>query len=336
LDPGFDGGPIPEFPVGTDTFIDLFLDVTNAGYGAPPTTLRIDMPDGLQIPAGQPPCCTIGGQALTCTPTAVGVVECDLGRIEHGQHVSAQVTFGASATAVPGTRATLKIAATPEEGVDQDPTNNDATVPIHFTGLAHLTSDLSPPVVRVTVGQSAVVAVTVHNEGPQPADFAEAFLNLDDGTPFGGSVHFAITAFDGEAADSAPDSLQWLIGTLDPGQTATAHVTVRALSAGTTHMSADPLSSNGSGPSCNQKRCGPQITLTAVNAAPIVATPTPTPSPTTAPSGPSNNLANTGAMPWPMAGLGVGMLLLGSALIGAARLAGRRANTSRHEHLRLE
>jgi len=93
--------------------------------------------------------------------------------------VSLGISFTASASAIPGTTASLIITATPDQGVDQDPSNNTVTVPIRFTGLADLTSRATTPTPKVTIGHSTVVTVTVHNNGPQPAQVT-AFVILDE------------------------------------------------------------------------------------------------------------------------------------------------------------
>ena len=259
------GEPVPEQPLATGDTGGFEFTVSNIGFGAPPTTLRITVPKGLDTTFEGPPCCTSTGQPLpplTCSHSTPGQHECALGPLAHGQAVSLGIGFTASPSAVPGTTASLIITATPDQGVDQDPSNNTLTIPIRFTGLAHLTSRATTPTPKVTVGHSTVVTVTVHNSGPQPADVI-AFVILDEFNDVG---HFEFTRFDGDTGGDpiSPGIVEWIIGTLNPGKTATAHLTVRAISAGTGTITVDTESGAGDPSSCKQKICGPRLTLTAI------------------------------------------------------------------------
>jgi hypothetical protein len=339
-----DSFPFPELPFGTGVGLVPPFDfgVLNLGFGAPPTTVRITLPSGLDVLSA--PCCTNNGDPFQCTHSTPGVFVCALGPL--GKTL-VDIGLAASASAVPGTTATIAISATPDQGVDQNPANNELRVPIKFTGTARMVTTLTPATGNITVGQSKVITVTVHNDGPQPGEFTSAFAILDD------NAHFKFTAFDGRSvilpqsgdslatlarvrarstvvavasAKSAaqtnavpPEQVFWLIGTLAPGQTVTAHLTVLATSVGSTHLNVGATSTAGPA-GCDPKAC-PTITLTAVKAAPA-ATPAPTPTPTTPTPTPaaagSSGLSDSGATPWPMAWLGITFVLAGLALVRAA------------------
>jgi LPXTG-motif cell wall-anchored protein len=109
------------------------------------------------------------------------------------------------------------------------------------------------------------------------------------------------------------------------GKTATAHLTVRAISVGTGNITVDTESTAGDPSSCKQKFCGPRLTLTAIAETP---TPTPTPTPTahvtpTPPAG-SHQLAATGTSPWPLTWLGSALLATGAILTYQGRRRGKR------------
>jgi hypothetical protein len=256
------GEPYPEQPLGTGVQDAVDFTVTNSGFGTPPTTLRITVPKGLDTTFDGPPCCTPTGNPLpplTCSPNTPGQHECALGPLAHGQAVSLRIIFTASASAIHGTTASLIITATPDQGVDQDPSNNIVTVPIRFTGLAHLTSSATTPTAKLTVGHSTVVTVTVHNSGPQPVHVTIAFVSVDES-------HFEVTRFDGDTGGDpiTPGGVEWIIGTLDPGRTATAYLTVRAISVGSGPIRIDTESTAGDPSLCQQKFCDIRLTLTAI------------------------------------------------------------------------
>jgi hypothetical protein len=319
------GDPVPEQPVGTGTFGGWDFSVRNIGFGAPPTTLRFTVPEGLDMTAMDVQRETSPPVPLRCSPSTPGQLECALGTLAYREFVGVSITFAASASAIPATTASLAITATPDQGVDQDPSNNTITVPIRFTGLADLTSRVTTPTPKVTVGHSTVVTVTVHNNGPQPAHVTIAFVSLDlFNDQFG---HFQFTRFDGDTGGAPLDSgfIEWIIGTLEPGKTATAHLTVRAISVGTGNITVDTESTAGDPSSCKQKFCGPRLTLTAIAETP---TPTPTPTPTahvtpTPPAG-SHQLAATGTSPWPLTWLGSALLATGAILTYQGRRRGKR------------
>ena len=111
------------------------------------------------------------------------------------------------------------------------------------------------------------------------------------------------------------------------GKTATAHLTVRAISVGTGNITVDTESTAGDPSSCKQKFCGPRLTLTAIAESPT-ATPTPTPTPTAhvsqIPPASSHQLAATGTSPWPLTWLGSALLATGAILTYQGRRRGKR------------
>ena len=318
-----DPQPVPVQPVGTGTPNGWDLQVRNIGFGAPPTTLHITLPSGLDMPTRDEPCCTATGDPLPCTRKTPAEIECQLGLLTHAQFpVDVSLGFTATAAAIPGTTASITVTATPTEGVDHDLSNNTLTIPIKFTGFAHLVGRATTPNTTITVGHTAVLTVTVHNDGPQPAEGTEAIVSLDD---FALEGHFLFTSFDGKHLFGEPieDTVaEWSIGTLAPAATVTAHLTVRAVSAGTGRITVHANSSAGD-VQCNRKTCDPNaLTLTAVAAKPAT-TPTPTPTPTATPTATTpraaassgDELAPTGATPEQLAWLGTALIAAGAVLI---------------------
>jgi hypothetical protein len=341
-----DIAPLPQFPFPTGVPTQIDVGVLNQGFGAPPTTLRITLPDGLDV--ASPICCGDTGDPIPCPPSTTHVLTCALGPV---RKILVTLDLVASPSAAAGTTAAITISATPDEGVDQDPTHNDLTLPIKFTGIARLSTTLTPATGTTTVGHSRVITVTVHNAGPQPAEFTLAGLFLED------TAHFKFTAFDGPttgaptseartlararlpqrsrtlapsprtSAAVAPDQVIWTIGTLAPGQTATAHLTVLATSAGSTQLGAFATSTASSPVDCDPQACR-TITLTAVNAIPTASPPPTTP----ATAGSVNTeLPATGAVPWPLIWVGIALLLTGLALIRLADLSARPTPSRRSQ-----
>jgi hypothetical protein len=347
-------------PLGTGQLAVLFILIGNDGYGEPPTRLTIDLPAGLALgPDGATS--NRDGWPLACTLVSTGQLSCPLGRLAHNDFQPLTVQLTPTPAADPGTDGTLTLTATPDEGVEQNPANNSQTATVHFTGTAHLELTLAPALSKVTVGKSTVVTVTVRNDGPQPADLVVAGLGLKDEhfsiTGFDGNTtppkspvpnqksatlkHVMPTrspvpmqklvslshATNNAAQDQniQPDFVEWFITALAPGQTATAHVIIRAASVGSTILVMGAFSTAGD-PACdNTGGCFVALTLTAIAHAPTVNHPvtTQTSTPASTPTG-GTELANTGPTPWPADMLGIGMLLLGSAAVrlGRARLDG--------------
>jgi hypothetical protein len=119
--------------------------------------------------------------------------------------------------------------------------------------------------------------------------------------------------------------LFWFVGTLAPGASITAILTVKVHTAGTSQIQLTPISTAGD-PRCPKDTCA---TATAQIQA-LPAQPAPTPSPpraatTTPPLPVAAPLAATGPTPRPLLALSVLLLVTGTTLT----LAARRRNTRR-------
>jgi len=320
--------------IGTGQSTQILLPISNAGYGSPSGTVVVDLPAGLtlapspkDLPKDIPVCTAVTASRLVCPFEPVAR--------DFGQGVQLEVVT--TAAAVPGTDAVITATATPNEGTDQNPANNSVTQKVHYTGAAHLALTITPSKKKVAVGGSAVVTLTVRNDGPQRVDFVVIVIAL----PESGS-HFVVSRFDGNTTPpklpfaqqaitrfhsagttrspqggQPPNVLNWFIAPLAVGHTVTAHLTVRATSVGADVVGVGWFST-AADPGCDPNEgCSAALTLTAVPAAAHR-----TPTPTECPAGDGGHqLANSGLAwaPIPSALLGIGILLLGVGLMLATR-----------------
>jgi hypothetical protein len=270
------------------------------------------------------------GKPLACTFPTPTQISCPIGTIARRQFRSVEISLVPTPAAAIGQKTVITVSATPDEGTDTNPKNNTISGDVFLVGPSHLTTTVTPAAPTVTVGKSVTLSISVHNDGPDTAYFAVASFLLGGFDDPPEKIHFTMTGLTGRGTiplDCPPDSpepctfAEWLIPTLAAGETVTAHLTVKATSAGTTPLSVN-VGNPGSEPqpctidSHGNKICGDQFPLTAV------AAPTTTP-PSPQSSGPQ--LAATGATPWPLTWLGSSMVLLGAALLRLARPKRRRA-----------
>ena len=310
---------------------DLLAYVDNAGTATTTADVLIDSAPGLVI--GEViaddavtvlPCTAVAGnpQQRRCAVPAISPGD------DHGQVLDIRLT--ASPTALVGATASVgvSITPTPDATVEADPSDNSATAFFQFVGQADLSYSLTPASSRVLVGRTVTIRAGVTNHGPDDAPTTVALAMLQHQL-----THFAIVGFTGatipvssspvplraRATADDPNALLWSIGTLAPGQSASATLTLRATSPGTEGLTLLAISS-ATDPDCvNQLDCPPaQITLTAfVPAPPVQPTPpAPRPPPSTS-SAPM--LPETGTPTGRLALAGLALLLSGGLLIRAAQ-----------------
>ena len=159
----------------------------------------------------------------------------------------------------------MTVSAAPDagEGTDTNPANNSASTPVKFTGLAALQPTVTPTATKIHVRGQMAVQASIHNAGPQPAEQTTASIDV------GGSGNklaksccaFDITGFTGhtDSRDTGgqpqvfPTSdLVWFVGTLAPGASITAILTVKART-GHQQIELTPISTAGD-PRCPTTR----------------------------------------------------------------------------------
>jgi hypothetical protein len=333
------GGPPP---IGTGMEVQFDVDVANLGFGTPQTTLTISLPAGLVLDFAIRDVDADGGPPLSCTEITKAPPQyaCALGRLPHVTDIfdpGIQIFVTTTADPPVGTVATMTVSAAPDagEGTDTNMANNSASTPVKFTGLAALQATVTPTATKIHVGSQTTVRLTIHNAGPQPAEQTNAFVEvLGSGNKSAKTAccAFDITGFTGHIdfpGNGGPpqvfptSDLTWFVGTLAPGATITAILTVEARAAGTSQIQLTPASTAGD-PRCPNDICG---TATAVIQA-VPASPAPTPSPphtaTTAPPPRVVPLAATGLPSLPLLALSVLLLVTGTTLTLAARRRNRR------------
>lgn len=314
-------------PIGTGAEVPYFLELRNLGAPASGGTAAITLPIGVDLgPHGvtyvkdsNDP-----GTVLTCAGTT-GTVTCTLPVLPATGTTDDPpllvIGLRGAAAAVPGTSATFSVAVTPDGAVDVDPTNNVVTGTAQFTGIAKIRYAATPSRAIVQVGTSVTLTLTITNDGPQAAADTYALEALEDDV-------FVITGFDGPTIGAVtPAGLVWSPGTIAPGHSATAHVTVRAARTGRTELDFVAMSS-AANPACNGFAC-PVVHVSLVAFGARTTSPptitkvavTPAPTPTTqdvlAATGPRNVGAHIAS--------GVALVTLGGLLLAA----GRRSRRSR-------
>ncbi|HEX4726522.1 MAG TPA: hypothetical protein VH298_01915 [Jatrophihabitans sp.] len=304
--------------LGTGRDLDLLVDVDNLGYGTPASTLTINLPTGLALgSAGVSQDAT--GNQLSCTP-AVGnpqLIHCALGQLGHGAggDPTLDVDLTSTAAAPIGQIATLSVSAGPDagQGTDQNPTNNDVSARVQFTGLARLSYTVTPAKTSVVLGGRTTVMLSIHNSGPQPAPSTLAFTVLI-------GSNFSIAGFTGRTGPPAQPvavgsgststgsgaELLWFAGDIPVGGSVSAVLTVQAQALGTGKVGIAAFS-GASDPNCPNFDCSPATVAIQAVSAPVAV-----------PDSTGPILAATGqaspATLWLSFGLllaGLGMLLLG-------------------------
>jgi LPXTG-motif cell wall-anchored protein len=297
------------------------LEITNEGFGAPPVTMLVDLAPGWVLGKGG---AEIDGSPLACTSPTASQISCPIGPVARGAFHVVGIELTAPAAAI-GKESAIKFTATPDEGTDTDPTNNSLTENAFVVGPSHLSTTMKPAAPTVTVGESVTLAISIHNDGPDAAG-STTFLTLGGFDAAPEDIHFTITGFDGRGAaplecfgDEPCTDAEWLIDNLAAGATVTAHLTVKATSAGTTPLIVesenvgDVGDCDGTIDKNGKPFCGDEFTLTAIAA------------PTASGQASGPQLPNTGATPWPLASLGGSMVLLGALILYLARPKRRQA-----------
>jgi hypothetical protein len=328
LTPSFDTGvfiPLTGF-VGTGMQAFLGVDVMNLGYGTPTTTLTITLATGLVlVPDGV--FRDVDGAPLSCTQIAPVPLQfsCALGSLPHftaGADPTIGIVLTTTANPPVGTIGTITVSAAPDagEGTDTNPANNSVSAPMKFTGVARLSSTLTPAATRVQLGRQTTVTVTIHNSGPQPAEDTVAFIELVNDPPAAsGAGHFQATGFTGNttpppslagsgvtATVFPTEQLVWFVGTIAPGASSSATLTVKARTAGSSRMQLLAVST-ATDPDCPFGKC--ERASASIQAIPVQLRP----------AAASPALPATGAASRALLGFGVLFLITGATLTVAAR-----------------
>jgi LPXTG-motif cell wall-anchored protein len=323
--------------VGTGMFVQLNVDVMNLGFGTPHTTLTITLPTGLELAFAIRDVDAEGGPPLSCLQigSAPPQFNCPLGSPPHfTDRDDPAIQFVVTTTANPpvGTVGTITVSAAADagEGTDTNPANNSATTTLKFTGLAALSATITPTATKIQLGGQTTVTVTIHNAGPQPAEqtfaFIEALGSGDKSAVDSGCCAFDITGFtgttpppglagNGELQPVFPTTgVTWLVGTIAPGSSVRAILTVRAREVGKGQLQLWSVDSTATDPRCPNDTCSaasaslravPDQHRTTATARPVAAAPA--------------TLPATGQASPALLGLAVGLLITGAALTGAAR-----------------
>jgi hypothetical protein len=333
LTPPFDTGalvPVTGF-VGTGMDAFLAVDVMNLGYGTPQTTLTITLPTGLVLGSGGV-FRDVDGAPLSCTQIAPVPVQlsCALGILPHFTGADPTIGISLTTTANPpvGTVGTITVSAGPDasQGTDTNPANNSVSAPMKFTGVARLSSTITPAATRVQLARQTTVTVTLHNAGPQPAEETVAFIELVNDPPAAtGEGHFQATGFTGNttpppslagsgvtATMFPTEQLVWFVGTIAPGAFISATLTVKARTVGTGRMQV-LAGSTAADPDCLFGKC--ERASASIQAIPVQLRPAAAAPPAAA----SPALPATGAASPALLGLGVLFLIIGATLTAAAR-----------------
>lgn len=329
--------------LGTGQDLDLLVDVANLGYGTPNSTLTIALPPGMTLGASGV-LRDSDGSNVSCSNGIGTTVVCNLGRLVRG---ASDPTLDIDLTTLPNepvgstVPVTVSVAPNAGEGTDSDPSNDSASVQVLYTGIAHLSYQISPAANKVAIGQSTKLTLTVHNAGPQKAPQAIAIAIIIGG-------QFEVTDFTGDSAPAGSASrvatqlakqaqlltapapgvngvsaapaagggtgILWYIGDLAPGASVAGVLTLKAKAVGKVSIELLAVSAAGD-PGCTQFDCTPTtVALTVVPAAPT--TPAAPAGAGAEPAG--GGLANTGASDR-TAAIGGSLLLVGAALMFAAR-----------------
>lgn len=345
--------------LGTNAHLGLAFDVANLGFGTPQTSVEIDFPDGSTLGDGGL-IRDATEEQLPCVPMVDPQhFQCDIGTLSHVSLGSGE-TFDVDITTTPsppvGQIVPITVSAAPNtgQGTDTDPTNDSATAHFQFSGIASLSYTITPAKTKVAIGAETTVKLTVHNAGPQPAnqtiaiavllgenfeitDFTGDTLDPSDPGVIGVPGNTAVSPnFSGRFVPASTSAAEppapgkqlvlWLVGDIPAGHSTSAVLTIKALKLGETSIGL-LAASTASDPACPEQSCDLSTSIVRAIAAPPSPTPTTPTAPTTpvaASGGPA--LANTGAAPTPLLGLGSVLVLLGAALtfFGQRRRLSRR------------
>jgi hypothetical protein len=266
---------------------------------------------------------------LACpqTGSAPPQYQCALGSLPHfAAGVDPAILIFVSTTARPpvGTMGTITVSAAPDtgQGTDTNTTNNSASTTVRFTGLAALRLTITPTAATVPLGAQTTMTVTIHNDGPQPAEQTSGVVEAGNADKLADRCcPFDITGFTGSStppgagghpAEFPTPFVDWYVGTLAPGSSISAILTVKARAIGTSRVGL-AAHSIVTDPNCPNNDCPGATAL--IQAIAVRPTPTPTVTPTVGPA----PLAATGPPSRALLGLSVLLLITGTTLRAAAR-----------------
>ena len=248
-------------PLGTGADGDFEAILTNGGGDAPAATLTITLPAGLTIDQSfgvyrdddYRSARDSGGVRLACTTVQANVVRCALGAVAGGANALVDVPVQPTPSAPVGQVGTFTLNALADSGLEADPRDNTVSGSVRFTGTAHLAVTLAPKKLRVVVGKTGAVTATVKNKGPNTAPNTVGLIIVRGN-------HFRITHFSGKqfvpggggattlararwgarsshsataaATPAGVPIVLWKVGTIKPGKSVKAVVTVKARAVG--------------------------------------------------------------------------------------------------------
>lgn len=209
-----DGGgssTLASVPAGGSDFV--LLEISNAGAGAPPTTLILDVPAPLSLnETGVFELADDSQPQPVCSPLVglPGQVGCPIGAVSADGPLQLIVPIDVAASAVVGQSVTLGISVQPTDPliVDANQANNALTQRVTVVGTPKLSVGVSLPAAKLALGKSSQLTLTVHNDGADVTAFGFASIGLEN-------AHFAITAFDGKELD--PNDFFGSSGSSDSG-----------------------------------------------------------------------------------------------------------------------
>jgi LPXTG-motif cell wall-anchored protein len=274
-----------------------------------------------------------GAATYICALSVPGTYTCDLTALSGGSALINILISSAADTSV-GATGVIGLSIEPAAGPDTDQSNNSAAATATISGASDLQPAIGPSPTMVPVGSPVILTATVFNAGPDPATNAVVRLTAQSNPASG---LFTFLAFDSPNVTTVNGGVQWSIGTLEVGSTATLTVTITATEADAEGEISMSASSDNVDPICENRAClfganlvaAPAVVVeTSVVSTSVSST---TDSATDAPSAATSAadaLANTGSSTGGQAALGVVLLLVGSgALYGSRR---RLAISRRH------
>lgn len=232
-----------------------------------PTGLRLDIADGVErVDFDKSGAGTV--TEVSCAHGGSAVVTCPIGAVAHGADILLLIPVTATATGKPGTYGTFHLSVKPTNEPDQKASDNALFGRVKFTGIAVLRLSLKASATKVPVGKSVKITVRVHNNGPQAAGETFGILLAD-------TAHFRVTKFSTSKKVPGPEYqiiaappsiggiVAWNAGTIAAHHTATATLTLKAKSVGTTHVEFFGQSDAGD-PGCDSESgpCGEDTTVT--------------------------------------------------------------------------
>lgn len=242
-------------PLGTGVDADFEAILSNSGGSASAASLTIVLPRGMKIDRGfgvfrddqYRNVVDTGGVKLPCRTVAVHpaehVVSCALGAVPAGTSALLDVPLQPTPVAPVGRVGTFAISAAADNGLDAAFADNTVHGSVRFTGIAHLVVKIAPGRLRIPVGHTGRLVVSLYNAGPDPALKTLAVLAVR------GSNFTILRRRPSAAATSRGRPIVvWRAGTVAARRTARTVVVLKAVSAGRDELLAAAGSASGDPP----------------------------------------------------------------------------------------